>query len=57
MEEDLARMLQQLVGKDQSLFQLSDEEESSFDESIVQAGRGEFATDEQVHAIWAKYGQ
>ena len=48
-------MLLQLAGEDQPVFQLSAEEESSFDESLAQADRGEFATDEQVRAIWAKH--
>ena len=56
MQDDLARMLLRLAGKDQTVFQLSAEEESSFDESLAQADRGEFATDEQVRAIWAKHG-
>jgi predicted transcriptional regulator len=34
---------------------MSAEEESSLDESLAQADRGEFATDEQVRAIWAKH--
>ena len=34
--------------------QLSAAEEASFEESLAQADRGEFATDEQVRAIWAK---
>jgi hypothetical protein len=55
MQDDLARMLLQLAGKDQPLLYLSAEEESSFDESLAQADRGEFATDEQVRAIWAKH--
>jgi hypothetical protein len=55
MQDDLARIFSQLSGKDQSLFELSAEEESSFDESLAQADRSEFATDEQVHAIWAKH--
>jgi hypothetical protein len=55
MQDDLARMLLQLAGQDQSSFQLSAEEEASFDESLLQADRGEFASDEQVRAIWAKY--
>jgi predicted transcriptional regulator len=38
------------------VLQLSAEEEASFDESLFQAERGEFATDEQVRAIWAKHG-
>jgi hypothetical protein len=56
MQDDLARMLLQLAGDDQPLLQLSVEEEASFDESLAQAERGEFATDEQVRAIWAKHG-
>jgi predicted transcriptional regulator len=55
MQDDLARMLLRLAGKDQTVFQLSAEEESSFDESLAQADRGEFATGEQVRAIWAKH--
>jgi hypothetical protein len=43
-------MLLQLAGRDQPVFQLSADEESSFDESLAQADRGEFATDEQLRA-------
>ena len=57
MQDDLARMLLQLAaGDDQPVVQLSAEEEASFDESLAQADRGEFATDEQARAIWAKHG-
>ena len=57
MQDDLARMLLQLAaGEDQPVVQLSAEEGASFDESLAQADRGEFATDEQVRAIWAKHG-
>jgi predicted transcriptional regulator len=35
--------------------QLSAADEASLAESLAQADRGEFATDEQVRAIWAKY--
>jgi predicted transcriptional regulator len=38
------------------MIQLTVEEEASFEESLEQAERGEFATDEQVRAIWAKHG-
>jgi hypothetical protein len=55
MQDELARMLLQLAGQDQPVFQLSAEEEASFNESLAQAERGEFATDEQVRAIWAKH--
>ena len=54
IQDELARMLLQLAGEDQPLLQLSPEEGASLDESLAQADRGEFATDEQVRAIWAK---
>jgi predicted transcriptional regulator len=54
IQDELARMLLQLAGEAQPLLQLSPEEEASLDESLAQADSGEFATDEQVQAIWAK---
>ena len=56
MQDDLARMLMQFAGADQPAVRLSADEEASFDESLAQADRGEFATDDQVRAIWAKHG-
>jgi hypothetical protein len=56
MQDDLARILLQLAGEDQPVIQLSAKEEASFAESLAQADRGEFATDEHVRAIWAKHG-
>ena len=56
IQDELARMLLLLAGEDQPTLQLSPEEEASFEESLAQAERGEFATDEQVRAIWAKHG-
>jgi hypothetical protein len=53
-QDELARILLQLAGEDQPLLQLNAEEAASFDDSLAQAERGEFATDEQVRAIWAK---
>ena len=55
VQDDLARILLQLAGKDQPAVQLSAADEASFGESLAQADRGEFATDEQVRAVWAKY--
>jgi predicted transcriptional regulator len=55
IQDELARMLLQLAGQDQPLLQLTAEEAASFDESLAQADRGDFATDEQVRAIWAKH--
>jgi predicted transcriptional regulator len=55
VQDDLARILLQLAGKDQPVVQLSAADEASVAESLAQADRGEFASDEQVRAIWAKY--
>jgi hypothetical protein len=55
MQDDLARILLQLAGQDQPVLQLSSEEQASFNESLAQADRGEFAKDDQVRAIWAKH--
>ncbi|MFZ0528549.1 MAG: hypothetical protein WA776_09505 [Xanthobacteraceae bacterium] len=56
MQDDLARMLLQLAGENQPVLELSAEEGASFEKSLAQADRGEFATDAQVRAIWAKHG-
>lgn len=54
-QDDLARMVLQCVGEDQPQVQLTAEEEASLEESLAQERRGEFASDEQVRAIWAKH--
>lgn len=56
VQDDLARMLLRLAGDDQPIVQLTAGEEASLAESLAQAERREFATDEQVRAIWAKHG-
>jgi hypothetical protein len=55
-QDHFARMLLQVVGEEQPARPVSAEDEASFNESLAQAERGEFASDEQVRAIWAKHG-
>ena len=55
VQDELAVILLQLAGKDQSVLQLSAADEVSFERSLAQADRGEFATDEKVRTIWAKH--
>lgn len=55
-QDDMARVLLSLAGDDEPVFALTPEEEASFANSRAQAARREFATDEQVQAIWAKHG-
>jgi hypothetical protein len=56
MQDDVARLLLQFLGEEQPIVQLTPEEVASLAESRAQAARGEFATDEQVRAVWAKHG-
>ncbi len=57
MQDDAARMLLVFAGnEDDPVYHLTPEEEASLARSRAQAARGEFATDEQVRAVWAKYG-
>jgi predicted transcriptional regulator len=55
-QDELARVLLQLAGVDQPLVELTPEEDAALEESIAQSERGEFATDEEIRAIWAKHG-
>jgi hypothetical protein len=55
-QDDLARAILQLAGEDQPVVELSPEDAASLNESLVQADRGEFASNDQVRAIWAKHG-
>jgi predicted transcriptional regulator len=56
VQDDLARMLLQLAGVKQPPYELTAEEAADIDASLAEAERGEFATDEEVRATWAKHG-
>jgi hypothetical protein len=56
-QDDIARAIMQLAGSDLAApIVLSSEERAAIAHSKAAAGRGEFATDEQVRAVWAKHG-
>ena len=56
-QDDIARIVLRLAGTDEDApAPLSVEEQAALAESKAAAGRGEFATDEQVRATWAKHG-
>ena len=56
MQDELAHVLLQLAGDEQPAIRLTAEEDAALDESLAEAERGEFASDEEVQAIWAKHG-
>ena len=55
-QDDIARIILQLAGNDAEPVPLSTDERAAIARSKAAAERGEFATDEQVRATWAKYG-
>jgi hypothetical protein len=55
-QDAFARILLQLAGDNPSPVELTAEEEASFDTSFAEAERGDFATDDEIRAIWAKHG-
>ena len=56
VQDDLARILLQFAGVEQPSYVLTPEEEADIDASLAEAERGEFATDDEVRAVWAKHG-
>ena len=57
-QDDIARVVLRLAGRDDeaSPVTLSPDERAAVAVSKAAAARGEFATDEQVRAVWSKHG-
>lgn len=57
-QDELARMLLELVATDGRIdsFILTPEQEAGLREAIERADRGEFASDEEVEAVYRKFG-
>jgi hypothetical protein len=55
-QDAVARVLLQLTGDDPSIVWLTPGEEEALRASLLEAERGEFATDDEIRALWAKHG-
>jgi len=56
-QDDIARVVLRLMGADdEAPVALTAEEQEAVAASKAAASRGEFATDDQVRAVWAKHG-
>lgn len=56
-QDTIARVVLRLAGSDDDApAALSPEERAAIAASKAAAGRDEFATDDQIRALWAKYG-
>ncbi|WP_156948767.1 hypothetical protein [Bradyrhizobium sp. WSM1417] len=52
----VAEVLEQIVANDSDLFVVPDDHRAAVLEGLGQAERGEFATDEEMAALWKKCG-
>ncbi len=57
VQDEVAHMLLNFAGIEQLTYELTPEEHADLAEAEAEAARGEFATDEEVRAMWAKYGR
>ena len=55
-QDELARVVLELAAYPRPIYQLPPEEETDLARSGAEADRGEFATDDGVRVVWAKYG-
>lgn len=56
-QDDIARVVLRLAGADdETPMPLTPEEQTAVAGSKAAAARGEFATDDEVRAVWAKHG-
>ena len=56
MQDEIARVMLALSGEDRSIRSLTPEEHAEQDLADAEETRGEYATDAELQAIWAKHG-
>lgn len=56
LQDNIAQMVLDMAARSAEPFALTPDERAAIDLSKAAAARGEFATDEQVRAVWAKHG-
>jgi len=55
-QDEIARLVLQLAGSEEPRIALTAEERAAIALSKEAVARGDFATEEQVRAMWAKHG-
>ncbi len=56
-QRDAAEMLMALEARAGELYHPSDEEWAAIEEGLEQARRGEFVSDEEMDALWKRFGR
>ena len=55
-QDEVARTVMQFAGLDQPVYELTPEERADIAEAKAEIERGDFATEDEVRAIWARHG-
>lgn len=55
-QDEIARAVLQLTGRDRSIHVLTPEERADLDAADAEIARGEIATADEVRSVWAKHG-
>ncbi len=55
-QDEIARVILQLAGSNPSPHALTSEERAAIARSKAAAARGDFASDQDIEAVWAKHG-
>ena len=55
-QDEIARLVLRLAGEEQMPVQLTTDEQAAIERSKAAATLGEFATDEEVKAVWHRHG-
>ena len=55
LQDDIARIVLEYLGDELPPVHLTPEDETAIRRSREETGRGEYMSDEQMRAIWAKY--
>ena len=56
MQNEIARVMLLFAGDEQPMVELTDEDDRALALSETAAARGDFASDVDVRAVWAKHG-
>jgi len=56
MQDEIARIMLMFAGEEQPVLTLDADEDRVLELSEAEAANGEFASDEDVRAVWAKHG-
>lgn len=55
-QDEIAGAVLRLAGHERPVYALTPEEDADLDAADEEIARGDFATDDEVKAIWAKHG-